>query len=618
MEPALAILLISALTTNGLLALWAATSRRRWFLRTAVYLACIAPLLFIPAYEPFVGLAFQATVIAIGVQAGRRRLRNQTKKCDAAVEQRPAWRFSISTLLFVAALVAIGAAVARAAPPLNRQAWINVFGIGAFSGMVSLASYGAIQISRRRLRVLVVILLLLSATFVGLIMGAIDQFVRSFVDFSVSWPPTPPDPTVPASPVDPNELPFLGWLGTSLGICLGTMLTVWLAGFLCSGLRSHEGGRKLVRGAAWFALIAIVIILASPAAVIYVRLATPEPIPVVEMPEPNGYVKLSEAWRSIENSAIVTGNVDAYSATEAQLVPAVDEVSGAVKLARESFADRIVRPLDYSPIGQDTLPFPDIMHWRGLARAFTATGRLQSLQKEIDAALAAYVDAIRLGVVGRRGGLVVDGMVGAAVTSVGASGVWELRNELDGAQCRRVQTEVERLIADIEPFQEMEHRDFVWDQYAYGWHGRLFNLLAYGVGESEAGQYEWVFVKELAILRLLSASLSVRGFQAEFGRLPKEWDEVVAAGWPPLPIDPFDPEGKPLRYVRNVGDAGFVLYSVSNNQVDDGGTPPAKDTWGIEDFASGDLRLDVHFAPDTSSIQSSQPVDSDADGVQDD
>lgn len=605
METALAILLISTLTTNGLLALWAATSRRHWFLRTAIYLACLAPLLLVPAYEPFVGLACQGAFIAFGIHVGRWIVRlRKTENLREQGERRP-WNFSLSTLLFAAVIVAAASAVSTEAPPLNRQAWINVVGIGTFAGVASLASYAAIHVFRRRLRVLLVILLLLVATFAGLIMGGIDQFLLSFVDVEAGWPPTPPDPTAIAAPIDPAELPFLAWLATSLGICLGTLGVVGLLDFLDAGSRRHQRSHRFVRGITWLTLTMVVVVLAAPAALVFSQLATPEPIPTVEMPEPNGYVKLSDAWRSIENAAIVVGSVDAYSASETQLIPAVEEVSAAVNLARESFADQIVCPLDYSPIGLNSSPFADIFLWRGLSRAFSATGRLQLLQGQVDAALSTYVDLIRLGVVGRRGGLVVDGMVGAAVTGAGASGIWELIERLDSAQCRRALGEIEQLIADTEPFEEIEHRDFVWDQYAYGWHGRLFNLLAYGTGESEAGQYQWVFLRESAILRLLMANLSLRGFRAENGRLPQNWEEMVAAGWPPLQSDPFDPEGKPLRYVRSANGADFVLYSVNNNQVDDGGAAPEKDQWGIEDFTSGDLRLDIHFAPDSSAPSAS-------------
>jgi len=67
-ELVLGTLLVTSFTCVGLVALWAATSPRHWFIRTAVVLAALAPLLAVPAYEPFLALSLQACVIVAGVQ----------------------------------------------------------------------------------------------------------------------------------------------------------------------------------------------------------------------------------------------------------------------------------------------------------------------------------------------------------------------------------------------------------------------------------------------------------------------------------------------------------------------------------------------------------------------
>jgi hypothetical protein len=72
-------LLVTSFTTVGLVALWAAVSRWHWFLRCAVLLAILSPLLFVPAYEPFLVYAIQASIIVAGVQfaPGMNRLRSR-------------------------------------------------------------------------------------------------------------------------------------------------------------------------------------------------------------------------------------------------------------------------------------------------------------------------------------------------------------------------------------------------------------------------------------------------------------------------------------------------------------------------------------------------------------
>ena len=63
---AVAILLISALTTVGLIATWAATSPGNWFWRTMAFLGAMSPLFLIPAYESFVAFVIQGAVVAAG------------------------------------------------------------------------------------------------------------------------------------------------------------------------------------------------------------------------------------------------------------------------------------------------------------------------------------------------------------------------------------------------------------------------------------------------------------------------------------------------------------------------------------------------------------------------
>jgi hypothetical protein len=52
--------------------------------------------------------------------------------------------------------------------------------------------------------------------------------------------------------------------------------------------------------------------------------------------------------------------------------------------------------------------------------------------------------------------------------------------------------------------------------------------------------------------------------------LPERLNDLVPEFSPSVPIDPCD--GKPLRYHSNA-DGTYLLYSVAENGVDDGGDP---------------------------------------------
>ena len=74
-------------------------------------------------------------------------------------------------------------------------------------------------------------------------------------------------------------------------------------------------------------------------------------------------------------------------------------------------------------------------------------------------------------------------------------------------------------------------------------------------------------VRDLARLRAMRAAMAVERFRLAHGKLPEKLDELVPDFLPEVPSDPFD--DKPLRYVRR--EKGYVIYSVGENEKDEGG-----------------------------------------------
>jgi hypothetical protein len=70
--------------------------------------------------------------------------------------------------------------------------------------------------------------------------------------------------------------------------------------------------------------------------------------------------------------------------------------------------------------------------------------------------------------------------------------------------------------------------------------------------------------------RIVIVAIGLKRFQLKRGEWPATLDQLVPEFIPSVPIDPFD--GHPLNYRRNA-DATFLLYSVGEDGVDDGGDP---------------------------------------------
>ncbi|HEY3393888.1 MAG TPA: hypothetical protein VGK58_14345, partial [Lacipirellulaceae bacterium] len=159
-------LLVASFTCVGLLALWAATSPRHWFVRIVIVLGALSPLLLRPMYEPFITFTTQLGVIATGtciylrravlweIARGRRRIVLP--------------RFSIQSLLSATCLIAIATAVAVAATKrLGSTFWITPAPLGVVAGLTTLlaAWLARVDWSWKTLSILLIVLVPLSYAY---------------------------------------------------------------------------------------------------------------------------------------------------------------------------------------------------------------------------------------------------------------------------------------------------------------------------------------------------------------------------------------------------------------------------------------------------------------------
>ena len=99
-------------------------------------------------------------------------------------------------------------------------------------------------------------------------------------------------------------------------------------------------------------------------------------------------------------------------------------------------------------------------------------------------------------------------------------------------------------------------------------------LRGYGSGVYMAN-YQLLFDRAAANpaqLRCIGTTLAIERYRNEHGTLPDTLDALVPPFLDAVPIDPFD--GAPLRYERL--PAGYKVYTIWYNGVDDGGEPPGE------------------------------------------
>jgi hypothetical protein len=99
----------------------------------------------------------------------------------------------------------------------------------------------------------------------------------------------------------------------------------------------------------------------------------------------------------------------------------------------------------------------------------------------------------------------------------------------------------------------------------------LFNLLPVARMEAELTEKSVKHKAHLqAQLRAVGVALSVERYRVANGTLPESLDALIPKFLTAVPTDPFD--GQPLRYRKLV--KGYVVYSVGEDENDDGGVEP--------------------------------------------
>ena len=623
MLEAFSILTVTSITWVGLLAIWAGASRRHWFLRAGVFVGVLSLLLLIPAYEPFVAFTLQGAVVAVGVKlyrcgvplpaclAVRRKDKAYTAGRASSGTRRFALRYSILTLLQLTVFLAISMAVAAKLPVLNVRAWQSVVLIGLVFGSATLLGlwivHGRLLRWWWRIALGVPLAIWLS---LPLVWG--DWLLLTFQG-TYPWPPPEPGALLFAGMYggygeDDYITIWIPMVASTIGI---TSIVLWLLagvvaiGSTAAGQPSRANRSAWKKIAACTVLLPLAAMLTVPPAYIYYRLMTPLPIPETVLPNPNGYDDLIAAGKLAEKWKF---NNTTYGPEEAPL----DELSAAVKEMQTAYErleiglNRPVKvPVEYS--SEDLSWTISIQSIRCLARALQGRGYLAKLEGRPDDAEKSFLDTVRLGYFCRRGGLVVDALVGAAISGIGQGGLYKLRGELTSKQCAELIRVLDKLEEQAEPCEDIIYRDRVYDQHATGWHGHL-NLILWNIADETSyspDAFRSAFAREQAMSRLLRTELAIQLWRATHSTLPETLDDLVSDYLPEVPVDPFDPKGNLLRY-RRTNDS-YLLYSVGFDNTDDGGTPPdnEEDLWGY--YTKGDLRLDVLWAPEPEADENDEP-----------
>lgn len=267
----------------------------------------------------------------------------------------------------------------------------------------------------------------------------------------------------------------------------------------------------------------------------------PEP-PVVVLPSPNGYDDLLRAGTLVKPD-------DSSGTGQHQLSEIVAQNAEALAAARAGLSRECMVPVRASmaDLQADTQNFSGL---KRLAQAFAAEGRAAAAAGRTNDALRSCLDAIRLGGAISRNGLLIDRLVGIACEAIGLGGLRELHSGLDGAQCRELIRELDRLDRAVPAADELLANERQFTRHAYPATLRMAQFVARLFSRAALQQAEASFVRKnhkvSRVRREFMITLAARAYHLDQGRRPAAVDVLVPDYLPAIPVDPQT--GRPLNF----------------------------------------------------------------------
>jgi hypothetical protein len=269
--------------------------------------------------------------------------------------------------------------------------------------------------------------------------------------------------------------------------------------------------------------------------------------------------------------------------------------------------------------------FDQFSHLRNLAVAFRAEAWLAASRNDFRTAARIAIDILELANAVRRGGLVIDLLIGMGISGIAIASLRKIRTKIDRDTRGRVITELHRLEAEREPFADIVARDRDWE-IAVGYEDtpcdlmslemddpeecglseeehevirQLLQLIAYCPESDQRKMLRDQDYRILASMRLLAVDLALQDCHATSGSFPNDLSSLTPQPFAALPVDPYTENS---FIYRRISAASFVLYSTGPKLHDGGGH---FGPWPDVAFGCADLCLDADdFMPACCALPS--------------
>ena len=283
-----------------------------------------------------------------------------------------------------------------------------------------------------------------------------------------------------------------------------------------------------------FSIVAILITAA------FFVLWNPQPPAFIALPVPNGYDAFLQAGALVQQQ---TGNFTKMN--EVELHDLVEANSNALQVARAGLMEKSRVPLQFSE--QFILNHSsEALHIRLLAEAFAAQGRLAEMEQRTNDAARAYLDAARLGINSRQGGMLIDAMLGCGTEGLGTTRLQNIVPSLDSKTSVEMAKELGALETNAESWEQVLENDKNWSRRAFpGLQYRMASLFFWNQTRANQVKAKKTFTNHESSTHRLILDLVAHAYQLDKGHRPTNVAELVPDYLKAAPIDPLT--GKEMK-----------------------------------------------------------------------
>lgn len=306
---------------------------------------------------------------------------------------------------------------------------------------------------------------------------------------------------------------------------MGISLILTLCGLVSS---SGEMRQRITKTLLVFALILAACVVG--ALILSAILPTNAPPP---LPTPNGYTALIQAAAMMTNESIDFSTMDPQ-----QLRAFVEHNTNALQLVRSALKERIQTPTEFS-VNYNSTHLTDVAGMKRIAHALLAEGRLAEMEQLPPDAANSYLDTIRLGVECRRGGILIDALVGLAIEEIGRDSLQKLIDHLDQKSSKEAARRMEEIEAQGQTWEQILQQEHYWSYKTFPAWQQLLEALTPGSStkqiEAKAGQK---FNAQRTKTRKLMIELAARAYELENGHKPGSMNDLIPAYLKEVPQNP--------------------------------------------------------------------------------